>query len=517
MIPFTPDFDEIVAKTLKKWHTPGIAFSVVHNDETSSKQRTAYGLARLPAEPATTSTLYYVCSTTKAILCAAWAIYLASPANIDSDGSRRISWSTPMVEIIRDDFVLQDATTTYAITLEDCVSHRTGVPRHEPSYGRPGVETSRDIVRNLRNLPIHNTLRTHFEYCNTMYVAASHALEVVTGSSNAETFRKYLWDPLEMHETYGGMPQKLGCQQNPVATGYTFSHVPSEQGEAGGELREEPNKDLEGISGAGYVMSTADDYAKWMRCLLDGAGPLSPEMIKELWTPRTIVPDEEEQREHFDGVICYCLGWFKATYRGQEVVWHPGGVTGAGSCVMLLPKQKWGVTFFANIMGASALMSSLAFWLIDDLLSTPTDERKSAFLDQQYITALGKERDALPKQQAKLYPDVPDRRVAPLSLPAESYAGTYQHAGYGSITLVYKADSEGAYLYAEVSRTFGAEYIFRPVNGEHWLGERWVSVWPARGALRARSKIGADGKLQGFEIAMEPEMPDTMMWFARTK
>ncbi|KAK6431191.1 hypothetical protein LTR95_012650 [Oleoguttula sp. CCFEE 5521] len=517
MVPFTPDFDEIVAKTLKKWHTPGIAFSVVHNDETWSKQGTAYGLARLPAEPAATSTLYYVCSTTKAILCAAWAIYLASPANIGSNGSRRITWSTPMVDIIRDDFVLQDATTTNAITLEDCVSHRTGMPRHEVSYGRPGVETSRDIVRNLRNLPLHNTLRTQFEYCNTVYVAASHALEFVTGSSNAATFRKYLWDPLEMHETYGGMTENLDTERNTVATGYTFSHIPGAQGEANGELREEPNKDLEAISGAGYVMSTADDYAKWMRCLLDGNGPLSLDMIKELWTPRTIVPDDEEQREHFDGIICYCLGWFKATYRGQEVVWHPGGVTGAGSCVILLPKQKWGVTFFANIMGASALMSSLAFWLIDDMLGTPTDERKSAYLDEQYVNALKKERDAVSKQPLKLYPDVPGRHISPLSLPLESYAGTYQNAGYGSITFVIKTDPEGAHLYVEVCRTFGAEYIFRPVNGEHWLGKRWVSGWPAQGALRARSKIGADGKVKGFEIAMEPEMPDTMMWFALTE
>lgn len=35
--PFTEDFDELAAESLERWHTPGIAISVVDGDETYAK------------------------------------------------------------------------------------------------------------------------------------------------------------------------------------------------------------------------------------------------------------------------------------------------------------------------------------------------------------------------------------------------------------------------------------------------------------------------------------------------
>jgi CubicO group peptidase (beta-lactamase class C family) len=276
-----------------------------------------------------------------------------------------------------------------AITLEDALSHRTGMPRHELSYGREGVDTSRKIVRNLRNLPLHTPLRTHFEYCNIMYVAASHALEVATKKPNFQTFRERLWIPLDMRDTYSGFHEAMDAiaadkTSGAVLTnGYTWSKLPDDIDEANGVLMGEAYLDADSISGAGSVISTADDYVKWMRCLLSGSAPLSPEIIEEIWTPRAIVPPEEREEGPFDGVVCYCLGWFKATYRGREIVWHPGGLPGSGSLILLLPAQKWGVSFFANGMGVSGTLKSLAFWLIDEILDTPEGERTCERVDKE--------------------------------------------------------------------------------------------------------------------------------------
>ena len=177
--PFTSRYDKLVEHSSKQWHIPGIAIAVVHGSDTWTK---GYGLAQQdPPKPVEPSTLFYVASTTKAQLCAAWEIYIRSEANQSKPESERITWSTPLATIIRDDFVLCDPIRTIQITLEDAVSHRTGIPRHEASYGYEGVKTPKELTRNLRNLYLHNELRTNFEYCNTPFVAASHALETLTG------------------------------------------------------------------------------------------------------------------------------------------------------------------------------------------------------------------------------------------------------------------------------------------------------------------------------------------------
>lgn len=47
--------------------------------------------------------------------------------------STPLDWTTPISQIIPDDFVLSDAWATEHLTLEDALSHRTGLPRHDKS------------------------------------------------------------------------------------------------------------------------------------------------------------------------------------------------------------------------------------------------------------------------------------------------------------------------------------------------------------------------------------------------
>jgi len=47
-----------------------------------------------------------------------------------------LDWTTPIAAILRDDFVLQDPWATTHITIEDALSHRTGMPRHDRAHAR---------------------------------------------------------------------------------------------------------------------------------------------------------------------------------------------------------------------------------------------------------------------------------------------------------------------------------------------------------------------------------------------
>ena len=53
--PFTAHFDRTVEESLRRWHVPGVAFSVLHKESTWSK---GYGLtdvkSKAPVDPSTT-------------------------------------------------------------------------------------------------------------------------------------------------------------------------------------------------------------------------------------------------------------------------------------------------------------------------------------------------------------------------------------------------------------------------------------------------------------------------------
>jgi len=73
-----------------------------------------------PPVPVMPNTLFCGGSTTKAFTAAAMSMLVDT-------GS--LGWKTKVVDVLREDFVLQDEYATREITIEDILSHRTGMPR----------------------------------------------------------------------------------------------------------------------------------------------------------------------------------------------------------------------------------------------------------------------------------------------------------------------------------------------------------------------------------------------------
>ncbi len=110
-------------------------------------------------------------------------------------------WNTPISSIIPDDFVLADDWATQHVTLEDAISHRTGLPRHDNSwrYSTNGSQTLvRDVVRNLCHLPLTAEPRASRQYCNLIYMVLSHVSETVTKRPLKTTFKELICGPLGM-------------------------------------------------------------------------------------------------------------------------------------------------------------------------------------------------------------------------------------------------------------------------------------------------------------------------------
>ncbi|MCJ1453615.1 hypothetical protein MMC28_003962 [Mycoblastus sanguinarius] len=155
--PFSSGFDSLVTQQLEKWKAPGLSVAVIDGNETYSK---GYGIATFPNEPVTPSTLFYTGSTTKSFTAAAVSLLIDDTANSSSP----LTWQTKLVSVMREDFVLPDEWTTAHATLEDALSHRTGMPGYDTSWKTINTRTLQAIVQSLRHLPMTAEIRTKWQY-----------------------------------------------------------------------------------------------------------------------------------------------------------------------------------------------------------------------------------------------------------------------------------------------------------------------------------------------------------------
>lgn len=482
--PFTDTFRQLVELGLEKWHVAGLAISVVDGNDTFAK---GFGFATLPNVPATPETLWYVGSTTKAYTTATLATL------IDSQNHSELSlgWKTPISSIIRDDFVLQDTWATQHLTLEDAVSHRTGMTRHDGS-SRWDPENPRgivrDAVRNLRNLPMHIEPRTEFRYCNLFYTVLSHVIETLTGQWLGDVMKEHIWEPLGMNSTYLELEDAKAAPEH-LSQGYIWH----EDAQA---LKPLPYVPSGGLNGAGAIISNVLDYSKWMRCLLNEGQPFSEAVHKEIRRPRMVA-----NIGTFAKKPTYSLSWVRATLYGKTVYWHSGSTLTHAALVYWFPDDNYGVTIFVN--SVNPLMEMLILRLIEDRFQVPEDER--ADVEKKAKESEEARRKLIANATNIVYPDRPSTSSPP-TLSFSDHAGTYRHAGYGDVTFSvgsHPSRPEDITLVAEQpDRAWGATVRLEHVTGNWWIWFAYIKDGPPEPVwfFKTEFKVGPDGKISSVEV-----------------
>lgn len=324
-----------------------------------------FGFATLPDTKATPDTLWFGASTTKAFAAATLAHLIQENK---SSAALTKGWSTPISSIIRDDFVLDDEWATNHITLEDAVSHRTGLPRHDLSWQHTAngtVTPIKDVVRNLRYLPLSAPPRSVFQYCNLMYVVASHVIEVVTGRELKAVLHDTIWAPLGMTSTFLDVQDAKGSSHH-LATGY-FWHNNSQSYAA------VLHDTLQASSGAAGIISNVIDYSKWVRCLLSKGAPFSNATHDDIRKSRTIASTNVIGGMD---VTLYGLGWERTLFHGEVLYKHNGQGLSFGATVWWLPERQYGVVSFSNTFLTSNFAQEVIIRrLVEDEMAIPATTR----------------------------------------------------------------------------------------------------------------------------------------------
>ena len=475
-----------------------------------------YGFAQLPDIKADPDTLYYTGSTTKSFTAAAVSLLIDDSA----DSKHPLQWSTPISSLIPDDFVLLDTYATHHLTLEDAMSHRTGMPRHDGVLF--ATRTPRDVVRSLRFLPMSAELRTTYQYCNLMFIVASHVIETITGSFLGDVLRTRIWEPLGMRETYFSLSDaKKAVTENgkTLARGYYWEeHVQ--------RYLPEPYWDWPAISGAGNIISSVNDYAHYLRAMMDEAPPISSAGHAALRTPRTIVSRELYPKT---GTATYSLGWGQRQWQGESLMVHDGGLTGFGTRMLYMPWRKWAVVMMGNTAETSnAAEQVLSFRLIDELLQTPIDQRIN------WIDALDRQlaQSAAPQDVAQarklLFPDAPQPEDAiPPSLEPKEYVGSYTHPAYGTFDIKLRdpdgPDAKVANSSWSFDATLDSPNIPYVLELEHVNVDYFIALGksikadnstPVGTVSQAEFVLQANGQVKELGVRFEQAIPD-LIWFQK--
>jgi CubicO group peptidase (beta-lactamase class C family) len=401
-------FDAFVEAAMKDWKVPGAAISIVKDGQVIYLKGFGYRDVekKLPVTP---DTLFAVGSTTKAFTAAALGILV-------DEG--KLEWDKPVREYLPG-FQMHDDYVTAHLTPRDLVSHRSGLPRHDLLwYGSPF--SRREMFERLRYLEPSRGFRDRYQYQNLMFMTAGILVEQLTGGTWEQFIRRRFLDPLEMKTT------NFSVNDSQKSADYALPYV-----ERKDVVKQVPFRNIDQVGPAGSINSSVREMANWVIAQL-GKGKfretqvIPEKALQETQTPQVVVSPATLRYDELS-YATYGMGWVIMHYRGHLNLQHGGGIDGFTALVSQVPKQKMGLVILTNL-GGTPLPVILAYNIYDRLLALdPVDwnaRRKKEVSE-------ARERQEKTQKEA----DASRKAGTSPSHPLADYAGKYEHAAYGTVTV----------------------------------------------------------------------------------
>lgn len=300
------------------------------------------------------------------------------------------------------DFALEDPVASATLTTRDLLTHKSGLPRHDFFWYQ--APWSRDeLYRRLRFLEPSGPPRLRWRYNSLMFVVAGRIVEKVSGQSWESFVQARILRALGMGRT----------QLSAEAMAADADHASPYALRDGRAQRIPMLKQLSAIAPAGAVQSSVRDLARWLTFHATRTPALVGEGTwRELHRPQASMPPSDHPEVQHPG---YALGWIHETYRGHPLVFHNGAIDGFTVHLGFLPETGQGIILLANRDSAREALTVLAYGAYDRLLGlTPIDWESRI--------------EEVPTP-------IPVVRPVPLDFAIEEVVGSYEHPGYGVVTI----------------------------------------------------------------------------------
>ena len=236
---------EIDAKR-KELYVPGASLAIIKDDKIVLL--TGLGYKDLKnKKPVTPDTLFAIGSCSKAFTSMLMAMAV-------DEG--KVKWTDSPKQYLPY-FRMHDPDTDKNITINDILSHRSGLPRTDFILLGQNI-TSEDMIWNVTRATPTAKLGEKWQYQNIMFVAAGEIEHAVFGKPWPDLVKERLFVPLGMERSNTSVPQTL--QDADHSLGYDGSP----------QMNELPMRAIDAAAPAGAINSSAKEMAEWVRFLLNG-------------------------------------------------------------------------------------------------------------------------------------------------------------------------------------------------------------------------------------------------------
>jgi CubicO group peptidase (beta-lactamase class C family) len=216
------------------------------------------------------------------------------------------------------------------VTVRHLMTHMSGIPDYEEirTYDVYGFRlTPEEVIQIAHSRPMDFAPGQGRYYSNTGYFILSMIVERVDGLPLGQVLQSRIFGPLGMTQTRLADPEAIIPHR---AAGYWVDKA--------GQLINRPPTETSSTLGAGGLLSSAYDLAKWDEALY-GDGFLSAESKELMWT-EAVLPNGEGTG--------YGFGWGVRPYRGLTSQSHGGQVAGFVANFRRFPEQQAAFIVFLN-------------------------------------------------------------------------------------------------------------------------------------------------------------------------
>lgn len=354
--------------------------------------------------PVTAETIFPVGSVTKAFTGALLGI-LAS--------GNQVSLKDKPAKYVPD-FTFYNDEMNNLITIEDVLSHRSGIGNQGTSERFFPDEDKLNVVQRLKYLKPQGEVKNSFEYSNMGYTLAGTIVEQITAKSWEANIRERLFEPLAMTNSYTTL-QELERSSN-----YSLPY-----GVYNGETEQVQFEEFYSVSQAGALKSTAIDMSHWMltwlnKGVFDGVQVIPSRYVSQA-TRIQNKKDGDYDKDSF--LFGEGFGWRLKSNYGYFRIDHGGNTFGFSSNLVMFPFEGIGIIILTN------QDNSLLPYMITDAIT-----RRLLHIDAEpeypvIVTEIFKPSAYKSMNTAKMP-----------SQPLYSFCGIYQAKGFGKIEIVYEAD-----------------------------------------------------------------------------
>lgn len=330
---FADKIDKYVEQRIEALHVPGLALAIIKDGELVKSK--GYGLANLETGARVTpQTRFEIGSLTKQFT-AFTLMTLVEEGKIGLDDPLRKYFP--------------DAPARWdAITIRHALRHMSGIRNHVAIPGWMGVfktdlgyATTPDratLQKLFYELPSEFAPGESWAYDNTGYILIGWIIEDAGGAPLFDLMQARIFNPLGMSAT-GPSDQRAVLAER--ADGYEW---------VGDHFENRPALPSAVAHGAGALVSTIEDLAKWERAL-SARAILSPESYAEI--ERAGAPNDGKTPP-FD----YGFGWFISGADEARVIQHGGGTPGFASIFYRYPDH--GLSIIALTNHADRVLDTIA-------------------------------------------------------------------------------------------------------------------------------------------------------------